>query len=442
MANILIVDDDYAFRLAFSKTVRSLGHTVSGTSEVPKALELAQQTDLIFLDLKLKGEDGLSLLEEMRKLDKKPPVIILTAFPNSFNTIEAIKKGAFDHLTKPIKKREIQDVIERALSSTSSLFSLKVQSKGQEELIGESAAMRRVQKFIGFAACCDFPVLISGQTGTGKELVARAIHRHSARGNGPFVEVNCAAFPEALFETEFFGHTKGSFTGAFKDRKGKFMEATGGTLFLDEIAEMPLTMQAKLLKALSENKIQPVGSETDYPIDVRIIAATNKNLLDLVMGGKFRDDLFYRIQVLQIELPPLRERNSDILLLAEYFIEKYFPGSSKKLTLAAQKALLEYPWPGNVRQLENVIRRAGITSRGQLIDVGDLDISLPTDKEPGLNKEDFLQWDFFSAIAKLEKMLIEKALKESQGNRTEAARLLNIHRSLLYLKMKEHGIDQ
>ncbi|QSR88935.1 sigma-54-dependent Fis family transcriptional regulator [Methylacidiphilum caldifontis] len=441
MASILIVDDDQSFRRAFSKTIRLLGYGVSETADALEAIELAKQADLVFLDLKLKDQDGLDLLQKIQKLDKKPPVIILTAFSNSFNTIEAMKKGAFDHLAKPIKRQEIREVIERALNSNLSLPSLKIQPEEQEDIIGQSPSMRRVQKFIGFAASCDYPVLISGETGTGKQLVARAIHRHSSRGVGPFVEINCAAIPEHLFESEFFGHTKGAFTGAFKDRKGKFVEASGGTLFLDEIAEMPLPMQAKLLKALSEKRISPVGSETTFSVDVRIVAATNKNLLDQVMNGRFRADLFYRIQVLQIEIPPLRERKSDILLLSEYFLDKYFAGSSKKFSFDAQKVLLEYCWPGNVRQLENVIRRAGIISRGQLINVADLEISPLVDKEPKLEKEDFLQLDFFSAIAKLEKFLIEKALKESQGNRTEAARLLNIHRSLLYIKMKEHKID-
>ncbi|TFE66324.1 sigma-54-dependent Fis family transcriptional regulator [Methylacidiphilum sp. Yel] len=441
MADILIVDDDNAFRYVFSKTIHSLGYSVLDTADPNKVMELAKDVDLIFLDLKLKEYDGLILLEKLCSSSQHPPVVILTAFSSSFNTIEAMKRGAFDHLSKPIKRQEIKEVIERALKRSSfSSFSIK-QFVEPEELIGESLPMRRVQKTIGFAAASDCPVLVVGETGTGKELVAKAIHRHSSRGMGPFIAVNCAAIPETLFESEFFGHLKGSFTGALRDRKGKFLEASGGTLFLDEIAEMPLAMQAKLLRVLSEKTITPIGSETTYPVDVRIVAATNKNLLDLVSMGKFREDLLYRIQVLQIELPALRERGSDVLLLANHFLKKHFPGSFKKLSAAAEKVVLEYDWPGNVRQLENVIRRAGIIARGQSIEIEDLGIPMEKETFDVREKEDFLQLDFFSAIAKLEKLLIEKALEESQGNRTEAARRLKIHRSLLYLKMKEHGIE-
>ncbi|KIE57939.1 DNA-binding protein [Methylacidiphilum kamchatkense Kam1] len=441
MADILIVDDDNAFRYVFSKTVHSLGYSVLETADPNKVMELAKEVSLIFLDLKLKEHDGLILLEKLCSSSQHPPVVILTAYSSSFNTIEAMKRGAFDHLSKPIKRQEIKEVIERALKRSSfSSFSIK-QPDEPEELIGESLPMRRVQKTIGFAAASDCPVLVVGETGTGKELVAKAIHRHSSRGVGPFIAVNCAAIPETLFESEFFGHLKGSFTGALRDRKGKFLEASGGTLFLDEIAEMPLAMQAKLLRVLSEKTITPIGSETTYPVDVRIVAATNKNLLDLVSKGKFREDLLYRIQVLQIELPALRERGPDVLLLANHFLEKHFPGSFKKLSAAAEKAVLEYSWPGNVRQLENVIRRAGIIARGQSIEVEDLGIPIEKEAFDVREKEDLLQLDFFSAIAKLEKLLIEKALEESQGNRAEAARRLKIHRSLLYLKMKEHRIE-
>ncbi|CAI9085701.1 sigma-54-dependent Fis family transcriptional regulator [Candidatus Methylacidiphilum fumarolicum] len=441
MADILIVDDDNAFRYVFSKTIHSLGYSALETADPNEVMELAKDVDLIFLDLKLKEHDGLLLLEKLCSSCQHPPVVILTAFSSSFNTIEAMKRGAFDHLSKPIKRQEIKEVIERALKRSSfSSFSIK-QFDEPEELIGESRPMRRVQKTIGFAAASDCPVLIVGETGTGKELVAKAIHRHSSRGMGPFIAVNCAAIPEMLFESEFFGHLKGSFTGALRDRKGKFLEASGGTLFLDEIAEMPLAMQAKLLRVLSEKTITPIGSETTYSVDVRIVAATNKNLLDLVSKGKFREDLLYRIQVLQIELPALRERGSDVLLLANHFLKKHVPGSFKKLSAAAEKVVLEYSWPGNVRQLENVIRRAGIIARGQSIEIEDLGIPIEKETFDVKEKEDFLQLDFFSAIAKLEKLLIEKALEESRGNRTEAARRLKIHRSLLYLKMKEHKIE-
>ena len=299
--------------------------------------------------------------------------------------------------------------------------------------------MREVQKKIGVATSGEVTVLIEGETGTGKELVARAIHQHSDRSKGPFVPVNCAAIPSELLESELFGHVKGAFTGAIQPRPGKFREADGGTLFLDEIGDMPLEMQAKILRVLQDKVVAPVGGQSSCQVDVRIVAATHQDLAKKVQDGAFRQDLYFRLNVLSIRLPALRERGSDILLLAEYFLRR-FTSSSKSLSTTAAKRLLEHSWPGNVRELENVIRSSSLAVRGAVIDASDLQIGA-TECRVDTSIDDLLELDFHSAISRFEKLLLEKALRKAGGNRAEAARLLNIHRQLLYTKLKEHGMS-
>ena len=300
--------------------------------------------------------------------------------------------------------------------------------------------MREVQKKIGVATSGEVTVLIEGETGTGKELVAKAIHRHSDRSKGHFVPVNCAAIPRELLESELFGHVKGAFTGAIQPRLGKFREADGGTLFLDEIGDMPLEMQAKILRVLEDKLVAPVGGQSTYQVDVRIVAATHQDLAKKAQAGAFRQDLYFRLNVLNIQLPALRERGSDILLLAEYFLRR-LTSPPKSLSTAAAKRLLEHSWPGNVRELENVIRSSSLSVRGAVIDARDLQIA-PTESRGETPLEDLLELDFHSAVSQFEKLLLEKALKEAGGNRAEAARLLNIHRQLLYAKLKEHGMSE
>jgi DNA-binding NtrC family response regulator len=435
MARVLIVDDDDAFRDALSETIRDLGHQVIEASRGDEAWERITEADVTFLDLKMPGMNGIDFLREVKP---STPVIVLTAFADSSNTIEAIKLGAFDHLTKPVGREDLEKVLLRALKRPPlSQTAIPVQTAG--ELIGFSAGIREVQKKIGVAASGDITVLIQGETGTGKELVARAIHRHSYRSSRPFVAVNCAAIPRDLLESELFGHVKGAFTGAVQPRAGKFREANTGILFLDEIGDMNLDMQAKILRVLQDKMVSPVGGQSSQLVDVRIVAATHQDLTKKITEGGFRQDLFFRLNVLSIRLPPLRERGSDILLLAEHFLRSTGP-AAKSLSATAAKRLLEHLWPGNVRELENVMRAAALAVRSPIIDAPDLPLM-----GPALGSEfridDLLQLDYHSAISRLEKLLLERALDRAHGNRAEAARLLNIHRQLLYAKLKEHGLS-
>ena len=435
MARILIIDDDKSFRDALAESIRDFGHNVVEASGPQEAFELVNDADVVFLDLKMPGMSGIDFLREAKPA---APVIILTAFADSSNTIEAIKLGAFDHLTKPIGRSNLQRVLAEALKKpeiTRSSDSLST----DDELIGFSSGMREVQKKIGVASSGEVTVLVEGETGTGKELVARAIHRHSERGKRPFVAVNCAAIPRELLESELFGHVKGAFTGALHPRPGKFREADGGTLFLDEIGDMPLEMQAKILRVLQDKVVTPVGGQSSQQVNIRVLAATHHDLGSRVRDGSFRQDLYFRLNALSIRLPPLRERGSDILLLAEHFLLQSI-SRARSLSAAAAKLLLEHSWPGNVRELENVIRSSSLTVRGAVIDANDLQIA--TAETSGQDPIDnLLELDFHSAVSRFEKLLLERALKRANGNRAEAARLLNIHRQLLYAKLKEHGIS-
>jgi DNA-binding NtrC family response regulator len=433
MARILIIDDDNSFREALAESVRDLGHDVLEASGGREAVELIKLADATFLDLKMPGMSGIDFLREAKPPN---PVIVLTAFADSSNTIEAIKLGAFDHLTKPVGRSDLKRVLSEALKKAQVTES-DDSATSPDELVGFSVGMREVQKKIGIAASGNITVLIQGETGTGKELVARAIHRHSDRDQGPFIAVNCAAIPRELLESELFGHVRGAFTGAFQPRPGKFREADGGTLFLDEIGDMNLEMQAKILRVLQDKVVTAVGGRSSQEVDVRIIAATHQDLPRKIEEGSFRQDLFFRLNVLSIRLPPLRERGSDILLLAEHFLRQS-TRSPKLLSAGAAKVLLEHSWPGNVRELENVIRSSALSARGSIIDATDLHLAA-MERRSESRIDELLELDFHSAVNRLEKLLLQRALEKAAGNRTEAARLLNIHRQLLYAKLKEHG---
>jgi two-component system NtrC family response regulator len=441
MSKILIVEDDAGFASGLAEAVRDFGHepviAASGEDALARFDEVAPA--LVFLDLRLSGMHGLDLLRAIKSIPNRAatPVVILTAFADAANTIEAMKLGAFDHLAKPIGRDDIRGVLARALARPR-IFGGKVDIAGADELVGSSPAMREVEKFIGIAASSDATVLVLGETGTGKELVARAIHQHSERARRPFVAVNCAAIPAELLESELFGHVRGAFTGAVQARPGRFREADGGTLFLDEIGDMTPAMQAKMLRALQDHTITAVGGSTAEHLNVRVIAATQHDLAALVREEKFREDLFYRLNVLRIELPPLRERGSDILLLAEHFLRRALPDAPKKLSASAAKALLEHGWPGNVRELENLMRSLSLTVRGPVID--GVDLRFETTVAPQSAMNELLTLDLPTATGRLEKMLLQKALRETGGNRAEAARRLGIRRQFLYSKLKEHGL--
>ncbi len=436
MARILIIDDDKSFREALAESIRDFGHDVIEADAAQEAFKLINEVDAAFLDLNMPGTSGIEFLREVRP---SIPIIVLTAFADSSNTIEAIRLGAFDHLTKPIGRAALQRVLAEALKKS------QIAPEGDflppgDALIGFSPGMRDVQKRIGIAASGEVTVLIEGETGTGKELAARAIHRFGDRGNRPFIAVNCAAIPRELLESELFGHVKGAFSGAWQARAGKFREADGGTLFLDEIGDMPLEMQAKILRVLQDKIITPIGGQSSYQVNIRILAATHQDLGKKIREGTFRQDLYFRLNVLNIRLPPLRERGTDIALLAQLFLERStIP--PKSLSASAAEVLRLHPWPGNVRELENIIRSSSLAVRGGVIDAGDLQMTM-TDHPSETQIEELLELDFHSAVSQFEKLLLIKTLRKTHGNRAEAARLLNMHRQLLYAKLKEHGISE
>jgi DNA-binding NtrC family response regulator len=440
LARILIIDDDAAFREGLAETLQDLGHRVLEAGDAARGLSLIREgsADLVFLDYRMPGRDGIDLLRELNAGNTVLPVIMLTAFASSRNTIEAMKLGAFDHLTKPVGRADVEAVLARALRQPAARDFALTQSQGEETLVGNSQAMREVQKLIGKAAASDATALIIGETGTGKEMVARALHENSDRARKPLVAVNCAAIPAELLESELFGHVKGAFTGAAIDRAGRFREAEGGTLLLDEIGDMSLAMQAKILRALQEREIMPVGASRSVKVDARVIAATHLDLAQAVHEGKFREDLYYRLNVVPIHLPPLRERLADVILLAEHFM-RTAGDPPKALSSAAARRLLGYAWPGNVRELKNAMQRASVLTRSGVIEVEDL--AFLADTGDPASAEDFLQGDLPSAVARLEQALIRKALHEAGGNRAEAARRLGIHRQLLYAKMKDYDIE-
>src|SRR5579871_676571 len=441
MANVLIVDDDAALREGLAETVADLGYSPRLAASGREALAALSADDIgcVLLDLRMPGGmDGMEVLRCIRQQRDAPPVIVLTAFATAENTIEAMRLGAFDHLTKPIGRLELDALLKR-LPQRGTAPSVQ---EGAESgtLIGASGAMRRVQKTIGLAADSDATVLILGETGTGKEVVARALHQHGRRKAKPFVAVNCAAIPSELLESELFGHVKGAFTGAGADRQGAFREADGGTLFLDEIGDMPVAMQAKILRVLQEQMVTPVGGKP-VAVGVRIVAATHRDLESLVVSGAFRADLLYRLNVLPVALPPLRERLADILPLAEHFLALAArDGAPKRLTPGAAARLLAYPWPGNVREIKNVIERANVLVRGAVIDAQDLELSQSDLGDADALPASWLNGDLPNAIAKLEQAMIIHALNACGGNRAEAARRLNINRQLLYTKMQRYRV--
>ncbi|WP_126972137.1 sigma-54 dependent transcriptional regulator [Xanthomonas sp. BRIP62411] len=445
MARILIIDDDAAFLATLQATLRSLGHTVIAVDNGADGLMRLSEGGiaLAFVDFRMPGMDGIQVLRA-RADDpraRQVPLVMLTAYASSGNTIEAMTLGAFDHLVKPVGRADIVEVVERALASRADANADTAASEPSDDdgLVGHSPAMRNVHKRIGLAAASDLPVLITGETGTGKELVARALHRASARAASAFVAVNCAAIPLELMESELFGHRKGAFSGATSDRIGLIREADGGTLFLDEIGDMPLPMQAKLLRFLQEGEVTPLGGRGAQKVDVRVLAATHRDLAAWVAAGQFRSDLRYRLNVVPIELPPLRERGQDIVLLAQYFL-RTGDGAARALSADAQARLLAYPWPGNVRELRNVMQRSQLLVRGHSIVGADLDDALDHSAEQPPTAAP-LQGTLPEAVARLEKQMIQDALAHSSGNRAEAARRLGIHRQLLYRKLDEYGLQ-
>jgi DNA-binding NtrC family response regulator len=433
MTTITLIDDDTGFRDSLAETLADFGHSVTQYDRAAPAISAIGTVlpDLIFLDLRMPEMDGIAALRAIRAVQPEARVVVLTAYATSDNTIEAMRLGAFDHLTKPVGRLALQALLQAALRHAVPAAAGETTAPGT--IVGASAAIRDVQKRIGMAAAGDAGVLILGETGVGKELVAQAIHRFSARAGKPFVAVNCAAIPADLLESELFGHERGAFTGAATARRGRFREADGGTMLLDEIGDMPLATQAKILRVLQEREVTPVGG-APVKIDARIIAATHQNLQARVSCGQFRADLYYRLAVIPIEVPPLRARGGDILLLAQSIMSELRPVNPPSLTEAAQHALLAYGWPGNVRELRNTLERAASLTPSGVIDVADL--ALAPAAEGALRGTTLPE-----AVAATEIALIRAALVTAQGNRTEAARALGISRQALYDRLKRYGIE-
>ncbi|BAJ83013.1 putative two-component response regulator (plasmid) [Acidiphilium multivorum AIU301] len=436
MARIAVIDDDAGFRASLAEALDDFGHDVAEFASADLALT-ALATDpaaLVFLDLRMPGMDGIAALEALKSRDRALPVVVLTAYATGENTIAAMRLGAFDHLTKPVGRADLEALRDRVLTGTATT-SAPADSVAPGEIIGTSPAIREVQKRIGLAASGQATVLILGETGVGKELVARAIHRFSDRASRPFAAVNCAAIPADLLESELFGHERGAFTGAIGARRGRFREAEGGTILLDEIGDMAPATQAKILRVLEEREVVPLGG-APVAIDVRMIAATHRDLAERVEEGRFRADLYYRLAVLPIVVPPLRERVADIEAIARHLLARIRPASPPTLSKAALDSLSAWPWHGNVRELRNVLERAASLAPGRVIDAADLALAPSPRQTTSLPPPRRLA----ETVADAEIVAIRAALIRARGNRTEAARELGISRAALYDRLNRYGL--
>ncbi len=458
-SKILVVDDEEGMLEVYVDTLQDLeGVEICPEKDSRKAAErLAEESfDVLITDIRMPGIDGVELLRIGRKYDPELPVLIITAFPSVETAVEAMKLGAVDYITKPFLPDDLLLTVrrlirERRLNEENRLLRRQIERPfGFDEIIGKSPAMQKIFDTIKQIAPTNADVLIVGETGTGKELVARSIHRNSSRRNNRFVPVDCGAIPENLLESEFFGYERGAFTGAVTRNIGLLEFTDGGTFFLDEVGELPLHLQAKLLRVLQERKVRRLGGKEEIPVDVRIIAATSRDLKKEVEKGHFREDLYFRINVIQIELPPLRERDTDVLLLAEHFISRYAPESGKELyglSEEAKKALLNYPWPGNVRELQNAIRRGIAVTCSQQLQLEDLPPHIaefakeeqrPT--SPNQKKLGFFQMRELK-IAEFEREYLIERLKETKGDVTAASKIAQIPRGTFYRLLKKYQID-
>jgi DNA-binding NtrC family response regulator len=444
MINILAVDDEEAFRRLLKKELARKGYAVEVASNGSEALRvLAEQAfDVILLDVMMPGVDGITLMKKLKEDGAATPIIVLTGKATVETAVDAMKNGAYDYLTKPYKLDELTIVIDRAyeysrLSVKNKLLELElVRQEAPFEFIGRSRQVQDVLALIQKVAPTDSPVLIQGESGTGKELVANTVWHYSKRKELPLIALNCASLSENLIESELFGHEKGAFTSAYQMKHGLVEVADRGTLFLDEIGEMPIGLQAKLLRFLDSGEFRRVGGNKALHVDVRVVAATNKDLPAGIKAGTFREDLYYRLNVINITIPPLRERRDDIDGLARYFLKKYARKLGKTLrdfTTEALELLSAYRWPGNVRELENVIERAVIVS--EAAEIGAEDLSIPSYAAVAEMKVN-------PSLEEMEKTYILQVLKEAGGNQSRASQLLGIDRKTLYLKLKKYGINE
>ena len=445
---ILIVDDDSPHRSMLRTVLRGWGYAVEEAEDGAAAVEQvkARAFDAVLTDVRMARLDGIAALREIREWNPSIPVLIMTAWSSVQNAVDALRLGAYDYLTKPLELDELKLALERALDHTrlarESQEPGRAQSEASSLLLGRSEAMRELVEMVETVAPTEATVLVSGESGTGKELVARAIQAASTRRDKPFVTINCAALAENQLESELFGHEKGAFTGADRRREGRFVQAHGGTLFLDEIGEMPLSLQAKLLRVLQQGEVQRVGCDETIKVDVRVIAATNRVLADEVAAGRFREDLFYRLNVIGLEVPPLRARREDIPLLASTFLERHAAANRKTIkgfTPQAMDAMLRYGWPGNVRELENAVERAVILSGGEYVAERALPLAVQNAPVPDADGEELALGSM--SLEDVERKAIEATLRETEDNKSEAARRLGITRATLHSKLKKYGLD-
>jgi two-component system response regulator HydG len=453
IASILVVDDDLAHRTMLRTLISGWGYAVSEADDGSTALDEVRQkpSDLILMDIRMLKVSGLEALSQIKVINPAIPVIIMTAYASVETAVEALKKGAYDYLTKPLDFDELRLTIERAMDH----MQLREENRHLKEtidsrfdsrnIIGRSAALTKLLETVALVAPSEAVVLITGESGTGKELIAGAIHYNSFRKSGPFIKINCAALAETLLESELFGHEKGSFTGADRRKEGKFRQAEGGSIFLDEVSEMSLGMQVKLLRVLQEREITRVGGVEVIPVNVRIIAATNKELIQEIEGGRFREDLYYRLNVVTLNVPPLRQRKEDIPLIAQHYLRVFTEKNRKGIkgfSPQAMDRLLRYHWPGNIRELMNAVERAVILSQADYL--GEEALPMPLDERSpetisqALSKDS----DMLSGMPLdlVEKATILKTLEAAGGNKSEASRRLGITRRTLHQKLKKYGM--
>ena len=461
---ILLVEDKDSLRTMLRHALEAQGHSVLEARDQPEAEATLKATRpaIVLSDLRLPEGDGFGVLRAAKEIEPEMPVIVMTAFGSIQDAVTAMKEGALDFLAKPVDPDHLLLMVERALVqrrlATENLILKEelAQRRGAPTIVGDDVKLKQVSLALHRAAGTDTTVLLEGESGTGKELFARALHALSPRADGPFIAINCAAIPETLLETELFGHEKGAFTGAAARKPGKFELAHRGTLFLDEIGDLPLALQAKILRALEEKRFERVGGTLSLQVDVRVVAATNRNLKAAVAARQFRDDLYFRLSVFPIVIPPLRDRPADIPTLARYFIDKFCRELNKKslvLSPAAEEELRVYPWPGNVRELQNCIERAAILTEGDTIHPRHLNLSFrdraaaTAAVEPEVSPWATLDWSGSlgdvsrRVMAEVERRKIELALKEASGNRGRAAELLQITYKTLTTKLRDYGLE-
>ncbi len=459
MPDILIVDDELSMREFLKILLEKEGYNAETAPDASTAIDkLKEHTfELVISDVKMPGVGGLTLLEKIKELNGNIPVIMITAFASPENAVRAMKNGAFDYITKPFNVEEIVDIVKKAISTFSPKSDEPIthDSNAFEGIIGQSPEMLRIFELITKIAPTPANVLIYGDSGTGKELVAKAIHKHTKSKDTPFVPITCSAIPETLLESELFGHVKGAFTGAISNKIGLFEMANNGTVFLDEIGELTPLIQTKLLRVLQERELKRVGSTETIKVNVRILAATNRNLEEEVLAGRFREDLFYRLAVVPIRMPPLRERKGDVPLLVDHFLKK-FSGSLGKdvqeISSYAMKVLMEYDFPGNVRELENIIERGVALESSNIILPESLTLSIHQQKKPAMeapeplfqavaNDEELFDLGLEEVINSLEKKLINYALEKAEHSKMRAAELLKVSFRSLRYKIQKYGLS-